>query len=264
MGLASATVFSMSCGQSANEKHDNEQAVRLELGSLVSLLDKDLESAKRKFRVDVEGAAARSDVDELVRMMKADLGELVSACDSSSAKLDTLEAYLLRNQAHAEALKFSDVRATIASKRSTATNIKTEAASSLSGFRSVKMNVKSREEWQSLGVAVRRGDIVLVSPQGKWEIGGFAGACAASGMQNQSIQPYALDPAHPVGCLLVRSGKATLGAGELLAKIEGQEGDLEARCNDREYLNNSGVLAVHVVAFSPVPSAFKNQAASTQ
>lgn len=233
-----------------------QPAVQLELSSLTSLLDADMDKARRKLKVDMEAAASHEDMDEFARIMRANLADLSSACDTTNAKLDALEAFLIRNEAHGQSLDFASVRADITSRRSKIQAAKTEVGKSIAGFRDLKTNVNSREEWQSLHVSVAKGDILIITPKGSWQIGDFAGSCDAKGMHDPSVQKYALEPGRQVGALLIRTGKTPIGAGALAIKIADEGGDVEARCNDREYLNNHGAISVHVVAFSPVPSAF--------
>ncbi len=104
-------------------------------------------------------------------------------------------------------------------------------------------------EWQTLGVTVEPDEIAVAKGAGKWTIGDFAGSCDQAGLNSPGLQSYAIDNKFPVGSLLTRVGKSVLGSGEVAAKIPAPGGELEARCNDRDYLNNHGELRVRVVAF---------------
>lgn len=238
-------VASWSCAGDAKEV----AALRLELQSLTGVLDTDIEAAKQSLNASVTLAANRNDVDELLGALRSGWGDMKAACETTRSKLDALEAFLIRHDEFSEELGFASVRARLADRRRETEQQSTSLAASLASIRDVRTDVVSRAEWQKLDVSVTQGDRLLVVPTGKWSIGSFAGSCAGTGMHDGNIQPYALEAKAPVGALLVRAGEHYLGCGELGTKVEGPGGNLEARCNDRDYMNNSGKLSVRVVAF---------------
>ena len=188
-------------------------------------------------------------MDEFVRALKSGSKDRVSACDATAARLDALEAFLIRHEEQAEPLGFAGIRSRAAAVRTRLTNDRTGAETILASLRDKSTTISSREEWQSLRIDVAKGDVVIVqADDAAWTIGDFVGGCDAEGMENPDVQGYAVVEKAPVGALIVRAGKKFLFAGSDSSEIAGDGGALEARCNDREYLNNNGSIRVRVIA----------------
>lgn len=225
------------------------EAARLELQSMTTVLTIDEDAQRRQWEGRIERAAASNDMDELVRALKDACSARAEVSIATLSKLDALEAFLLRNEQHAEQLGFSDVREKVQVLRAKSIEKRTKVVAVQESLRDKTSRVAANGEWQSLGVEVEQNDYVIVYPTGNWAIGEFAGSCGAQGINNDSLQSYALVSDAPVGSLVVRAGRDVVVRGLGAATIAGKGGDLEARCNDRDYLNNSGSIDVRIVAF---------------
>lgn len=189
-----------------------------------------------------------ADVDAVVTEVKEYSSKVKQLEERITPSLDDLEAFLDQNADYAAELEFERVRKEIAGQREDLRKSAASAEAVTRSLRDVRGTVKAYTEWQALEVDVSKGDQLLVRAEGTWTLGLLAGSCDAEGMGGS--KEYCILPEAQFGCLLVSAGDNVILSGEGDAEIETGGGRVVARCNDRDFSNNSGSIGVRLVAFA--------------
>src|SRR5258706_12250322 len=119
------------CGPSKNDV----QAMKLELSSMTSLLDTDLEQVKQKGKASLEKARAKNDLDEFLQAVKSAWSDQIAGCETSLSKMDVLEAFMLLNDEYAKELGFGQVRRSVVGKRAQVQVLRSRTEPRLRGIR---------------------------------------------------------------------------------------------------------------------------------
>ena len=230
----------------------NVNAVRTQIKAKEAKIAAELEGLSEELQNAFKAAVDKEDVK---------LEDVESACKDTGRRIkqlarrvepliDELEAFLQQMKPYEEECDFKSVLAGTTSVRA---RLEKGIARAVAFSDSVRVNdatVEADGEWQRVGaLRAERGDVLFLECTGTWTYGFFS-TCDASGVA--SGEEWRVVKKHGTGALIIRVGGTTIcsgGAdGDLTAEtVDVAGGTVEARCNDKDYSNNSGQIRIRVL-----------------
>lgn len=231
------------CSQKLDPK-----VITTKLDARQSKVELELKDRAKKLTDRIESTARTKNIELISQMMKSLPDESKDISDHLSPLVLELQAEIDSYSQYGSELPLDKYRANLGAVRKHLADLQEKMKAQSDSVRDASFDIDSAKEWQSTGIYVKNGDLVVVAAEGTWTVGPLAGRCNADGMSGHENDSYNSNFSH--GGLLVASDDSVLGAGggEFTATSTGK---IKLRCNDRKYTNNSGQIRVRVLAITP-------------